>query len=166
MARKVFWSFHHQPDHARATQVRSIGIVEGNNSLADKEWAALGAKGEVAVQRWIDSQLAGRDCTIVLIGAQTAGRRWIKYEIDKSWNDKKGVLGIYIHNLADAGGAKSAKGKNPFDDFTLKSRGVKMSSVVKAYEPLPTEGRAICNYISTNLAKWVEEAIRIRMANG
>jgi len=162
MARKVFFSFHHQADQARAAQVRSIGLVEGNNSLADADWARLAAKGELLIQRWIDSQLAGRQCTIVLIGAQTAGRRWIKYEIDKSWNDKKGLLGIYIHNLTDAAGAKSPKGKNPFDDFTLKSAGAKMSSIVKAYDPLPTESRAIGNYISVNLAKWVEEAIRIR----
>jgi len=162
MTRKVFFSFHHQVDQARAAQVRAIGLVEGNNSASDADWARLVAKGETLVQRWIDSQLAGRQCAIVLIGAQTAGRRGIKYEIDKSWNDKKGLLGIHIHNLADVSGAKSAKGKNPFDDFTLKSSGAKMSSIVKAYDPLPTEGRAICNYISVNLVKWVEEAIRIR----
>ncbi len=164
MARKVFFSFY-QADQARAAQVRSIGIVEGNNAVADADWTRLVAKGETLVQRWIDSQLAGRECTIVLIGAHTAGRRGIKYEIDKSWNDKKGLLGIYIHNLADASGAKSAKGQNPFDDFTLKATGKKMSSIVKAYDPLPTESRAICNYLSVNLAKWVEEAIRIRGAN-
>lgn len=162
MGRKVFFSFHHQADQARAAQVRSVGIVEGNNSVSDKEWAALSAKGETTIQRWIDSQLAGRQCTIVLIGAQTAGRRGIKYEIDRSWNDKKGLLGIYIHNIADAAGAKSPKGKNPFDDFTMKNTGAKMSAIVKAYDPLPTDSRAVCNYISLNLAKWVEEAIRIR----
>ena len=26
----------------------------------------------------------GRSCTIVLIGSETAGRKWIKYEIEKS----------------------------------------------------------------------------------
>ena len=143
-------------------QLRSLGIVDGNNPVSDADWARLTAKGETLIQRWIDGQLAGRQCTIVLIGAQTAGRRWIKYEIDKSWNDKQGLLGIYIHNLTDVSGAKSPKGKNPFDDFTLKNTGKKMSSIVNAYDPLPTESRAICNYISVNLAKWVEEAIRIR----
>ena len=165
MVRKVFFSFHHQADQARAAQLRALGIVEGNNPVSDVDWMRLTAKGEPLIQRWIDSQLAGRHCTIVLIGAHTAGRRWIKYEIDKSWNEKKGLLGIYIHNLADAAGAKSLKGKNPFDDFTLKSAGAKMSSIVKVYDPLPTEGRAICNYISVHLAKWVEEAIRIRAQN-
>src|SRR5262245_56051656 len=162
MARKVFFSFHHQSDQARAAQVLSIGIGEGIHPVSDKEWALLSAKGEVTVQRWIDSQLAGRQCTIVLIGAQTAGRRGIKYEIEKSWAEKKGLLGIYIHNLTDASGAKSPKGKNPFEGLTVKSTGAYLSKIVMTYDPLPTESRAICNYLSVNLAKWVEEAIRIR----
>jgi hypothetical protein len=162
MARKVFYSFNYAADFARASAVRTLGIVEGNPSAPEKDWAVLTKAGEVAVQRWIDSQLAGRECTIVLIGANTAGRRWIKYEIEKSWNDKKGVLGIHIHNLADAAGAKSAKGKNPFDGLTIKSTGAYLAKIVKTYDPLPTDARAAANYISLNLAKWVDEAIRIR----
>lgn len=162
MARKVFYSFNYAADFVRASAVRTLGIVEGNPSAPEKDWAALVKAGEVAIQRWIDGQLAGRVCTIVLIGANTAGRRWIKYEVDKSWNEKKGVLGIHIHNLKDAAGTQSPKGKNPFEDFTLKREGVKMSTLVKAYDPPPTDARAAANYISLNLAKWVEEAIRIR----
>jgi hypothetical protein len=146
----------------RAAAVRALSIADGNASAPEKDWAALMGGGDVAIQRWIDSQLAGRECTIILIGANTAGRRWIKYEIEKSWAEKKGLLGIHIHNLADASGAKSPKGKNPFDGLTIKSTGAYLSKIVKVYEPLPTEGRAICNYIGFNLAKWVDEAIRIR----
>lgn len=38
---------------------------------------------------------------VVLIGEDTAKRKWVKYEIKKAWNEGKGVLGIYIHNLKD-----------------------------------------------------------------
>ena len=162
MARKAFFSFNHQQDATRAAQVRAIGQVEGNATLSDSDWARVVAKGEVIIQKWIDSQLANRECLIVLIGAQTAGRHGIKYEIEKAWAAKKGVMGIYIHNYTDPNGAKAAKGKNPFEDFTLQKTGAKMAAIVKAYDPLPTENRAITNYISVNLAKWVEEAIRIR----
>lgn len=164
MARKVFFSLHYQADQARAAQVRALGLVEANSPVSDADWARLTAKGETTVQRWIDGQLAGRECTIVLIGANTAGRRGIKYEIEKSWADKKGLLGIHIHNLSDAAGAKSAKGKNPFEGLVVKSTGAYLAKIVKAYEPLPTENRAISNYLGANLAKWVEEAIRIRAA--
>lgn len=30
MARKVFFSFHYQPDNWRVSQVRNIGVIEGN----------------------------------------------------------------------------------------------------------------------------------------
>ncbi len=165
MARKVFFSFHHQSDPVRAALVRGIGIVEGNSPVSDADWLRLCAKGETTIQRWIDSQIAGRECTIVLIGANTAGRRGIKYEIEKSWAEKKGLLGIYIHNLTDASGAKSPKGKNPFEGLTVKSTGAYLSKIVMAYDPLPTENRAIVNYLGMNLAKWVEEAMRIRAAS-
>ncbi len=165
MAHKVFYSFNYAADLARVAPIRALGVVDGNASVPEKDWAALTKAGEVAMQRWIDSQLAGRECTIVLIGANTAGRRWIRYEIEKSWAEKKGLLGIHIHNLTDNAGAKSAKGKNPFDGLTVKSTGAYLAKIVKTYEPLPTENRAICNYLNMNLAKWVEDAIRIRASH-
>ena len=50
-------------------------------------------------------------------------------------------------------------GKNPFDSFTLKSTGQKLSSLVKCYNPSPDDAY---NDIAKNLEKWVEEAIKIR----
>jgi hypothetical protein len=119
MARRVFYSFHYVPDAWRTSQVRNIGKIEGNKPASDNDWETVRKGGDTAIKKWIDGQLNGRSCTIVLIGAETAGRKWIKYEIEKSWNDGKGVLGIYIHNLKDANGKQSAKGKNPFADFTV-----------------------------------------------
>ncbi len=165
MARKVFYSFNYAADFTRAAAVRALGVVEGNASAPEKDWAALTKADDVAIQRWIDGQLAGRECTIILIGANTAGRRWIKYEIEKSWADKKGLLGIHIHNLTDAAGAKAANGKNPFDGLQIKSTGAYLAKIVKVYEPLPTGNRAIGNYLGMNLAKRVDEAMRIRSAH-
>ena len=65
-------------------------------TMTGKKWRWAAKK---AVQKWIDDQLTGRSCTIVAIGESTARRKWIDYEITKSWHDKKGVLGIHIHNL-------------------------------------------------------------------
>ncbi|HBS44085.1 MAG TPA: hypothetical protein DEA91_05740, partial [Paenibacillus sp.] len=96
MARKAFYSFHYKPDNWRASQVRNIGAIEGNSSISDNDWEEVEKGGDKAIQDWIDKQLKGRSCTIVLIGEKTAGRKWIKYEIKKSWNQSKGVLGIYI----------------------------------------------------------------------
>ena len=109
--------------------------------------------------------MSGKSCAIVLIGAATAGRKWINYEIVKAWDDGKGVLGIYIHNLKNNDGEKSNKGSNPFDNITLGGTSNKLSSVVKAYDPPYSVSTDVYDYIKKNLSDWVEAAIAIRNAN-
>jgi hypothetical protein len=137
-----------------------MGVVEGNQPVSDNDWEAIKGRGEKAIQEWIDGQLKGRSCTIVLIGAATAGRKWIKYEIEKSWNDGKGVLGIYIHNLEDREEKQSSKGGNPFADFSVS--GKLLSTIVKAYDPPYSTSANVYSHIKSNLEKWVEEAVSIR----
>ena len=161
MTRRVFYSFHYKPDGWRAGKVRNIGVVEGNQSAKDNDWEAIKKGGDTAIQKWIDEQLAGRSCTIVLIGANTAGRKWINYEIKKSWSDEKGMLGIYIHDLTDKDEKQSSKGRNPFDDVPLQGS-TKLSSVVKVYDPPYKVSADVRNHIAANLSAWIEEAIRIR----
>ena len=122
MTRRAFYSFHYKPDNWRASQVRNMGVIEGNSPVSDNDWETITGKGDDAIKEWINEQLKGRSCTIVLIGSKTAGRKWIKYEIEKSWNDGKGVVGLYIHNLKDVDGNQSTMGRNPFEDFTVVSR--------------------------------------------
>ena len=162
MARRVFYSFHYIPDSWRASKIRNMGVVEGNIPASDNDWEKITNAGDKAIQNWIDEQLKGRTCTIVLIGENTAGRKWIKYEIENSWNDERGVFGIYIHNLKDSEENQSNKGRNPFDDFTMKRDNTKLSSIVKAYNPPFTDSKDVYNYIQENLSKWIEEAINIR----
>jgi len=162
MAHRTFFSFYYKPDNWRAAQVRNMGVVEGNAPVSDNEWESITRGGDKAIEAWIDSQLQGKSCTIVLIGTNTAGRKWIKYEIEKSWNDGKGLLGIYIHNLKDKDGYQSSKGRNPFDDSTMKRDDQKLSSIVKAYDSPYSTSTYVYDHIKENLASWVEEAISIR----
>lgn len=162
MARRVFFSFHYKPDNWRTSQVRNMGVLEGNRPVTDNDWEQIKRGGDKAVQNWIDGQLKGKSCAIVLIGKSTAGRKWIKYEIEKSWNDEKGLLGIYIHNLLDKDEKQSVKGRNPFTDFTMDRDQKKLSSIVKAYDPPFSTSTNVYNYIKTNIDSWVEEAISIR----
>ena len=137
-------------------------MVEGNKPAPDNDWEQITRGGDAAIQRWIDGQLSGKSCAVVLIGSATAGRKWIKHEIEKAWNDGKGVLGVYIHNLKDQTGQQSSRGQNPFDDFTMKRDNAKLSSIVKVYEPPSITSTFVYDYIKQNLPGWVEEAIRIR----
>jgi hypothetical protein len=162
MARKVFFSFHYKPDGWRAGKIRNAGVVEGSTSVSDNDWETIARGGDAAIKKWIDGQLDGKSCAVVLIGAATAGRTWIKYEIEKAWNDGKGVLGVYIHNITDVNNLQSAKGRNPFDDFTMKRDDRKLSEIVRTYDPPYMTSAAVYDHIKTNLAAWVETAITIR----
>lgn len=160
MARRVFFSFHYEADNWRAAKVRNIGVIEGNKPVLDSDWEKITSGGDEAIQKWIAEQMEGKSCLVVLIGSSTAGRKWIKYEIKKAWNDKKGVVGIYIHNLEDKDGNQSSKGRNPFDDFTVN--GKKLSEIVKTYDPPYFLSSNVYDYIKEHMVNWVEEAISIR----
>lgn len=160
MARRVFYSFHYKPDNWRAAQVRNMGVVEGNAPVSDNEWETITQGGDEAIKEWIAEELDGKSCTVVLIGTNTAGRKWIKYEIKKSWDDGKGLVGIYIHNLKNKDGDQSDKGANPFDDFIVNDK--KLSSIVKVYNPPHSTSTTVYDHIKENLEDWVEEAVKIR----
>ena len=160
MARRAFYSFHYKPDSWRAAEVRNMGVIAGNQPASDNDWETVKRGGDAAIKRWIAGQMKGRSVAIVLIGEKTAGRKWIKYEIQKAWDDGKGVLGVYVHNLKDSNSNQSSQGQNPFDDFNLN--GTKLSSIVKAYNPRYSTSTYVYNHIKDNLADWIETAIEIR----
>jgi MTH538 TIR-like domain (DUF1863) len=165
MARRVFYSFHYVPDNWRASQVRNIGAIEGNQPAKDNDWETITKGGDKAIEKWIADQMNGRSCVVVLIGAATANRKWINHEIVKGWDAGKGVLGIHIHNLKNSEGKTSAKGANPFDHITHGPTGKKLSTIVKAYDPPGTTSSDVYDHIKNNLEKWIEAAIGIRSKN-
>jgi hypothetical protein len=166
MARRVFCSFHYEPDCSCAAQVRNMGVVEGNKPANDNEWERITRGGAAAIRRWIERELDGKSCNVVLIGENTAGRRWINYEIKEAWNSKKGVVGVYIHRLRDLDGNQSAKGDNPLEHFRLDGSNKKLWAIVKAYNPPYTNSKDVYAYIKDNLFDWIEEAIEIRQVEG
>src|SRR5581483_4358562 len=161
MARRVFYSFHYDRDHWRVQQVKNMGVVEGQPLLSSNAWEEIKRGGNDAIQKWIDEQMSGKSCVVVLIGNQTAGRKWVNYEIIEGWNDKKGVVGVHIHNLEDQNGKQDTKGGNPFDSITVCQGKKDLSSVVKAYNPPYTSSKYVYDYIKQNLESWVEEAVTI-----
>ena len=72
MARRVFYSFHYKPDNWRASQVRNMGVIEGNQAVADNDWETVTKGGDAAIKKWIDDQMVGRSCVVVLIGSAAA----------------------------------------------------------------------------------------------
>lgn len=163
--RSCFYSFHYIPDNWRAATVRGIGAIDGNNPTSDNSWESIKNGGDTAIQRWIANEMTGTSCIVVLVGKDTAGRKWINHEIVKGWDGGKGVVGICIHGLKDKDGNVSSKGSNPFDSITYGVTGKKLSSIVKCYEPKGSNSQERYDWISNHLANAVEEAIHIRNAN-
>ena len=157
--RRTFYSFHFDNDAWRAGQVRNIGVTEHDEPVSDNAWEEVKRGGDAAIQKWINDQMSTRSCVIVLIGSHTAGRKWIDYEIRKAWNDKKGLLGIYIHRLLNQDSESSSKGTNPFASIQLKN-GQTLNQCVAAYDPLGRNSRDVYAYIKDHLENWVEVAIR------
>lgn len=160
MARKVFTSFHYIPDNWRASQIRNMGKVEGNAVVTANQWEEVTKGGDRAIEKWIDDNMSEKSCVIVFVGEKTAGRKWIKHEIEKAWKEKRGLVGIYVHNLKDSNGNQSNKGRNPFEDINVN--GKSLSSIVKCYDPPYTISTYVYNHISEKLEDWIEEAIKIR----
>lgn len=158
--RRVFYSFHFKQDAWRASQVREMGVLEGNEPTSDNDWEDIKKGGDASIKRWINSQLKGRSCAVVLIGTHTANRKWINYEIKSAWELGKGVVGVYIHNLKDENQNQSTKGKNPFGYFKVQDK--LLSTIVKAYNPPYSTSKNVYAHIESNIADWIEEAIEIR----
>jgi hypothetical protein len=165
MTRKAFYSFHYLPDAWRASTVRNIGAIEGNRPATDNDWETVKRGGDDAIKRWIADQMKGRSCTIVLVGTNTANRKWINHEIVRSWDEGMGVVGIRIHGIKNADQKTSAMGENPFDYIGYGNTGKKLSSIVKCYNPGGATSQERYDWISQHLANAVEEAITIRKNN-
>jgi len=162
MARRCFFSFHYKPDNWRASQVRNMGKVEGNNPVSDNGWETVTGGGDTKIKKWIADQMSGRSCTVVLIGTNTSGRKWITHEIVESWNDSMGVFGIYLHHLKNSAGNQVTKGSNPFYSITIGLDNKRMSTIVKVYDPPYTASTSVYNHIENNIASWADEAFDIR----
>lgn len=159
MARRVFFSFHYDKDGWRAAKIRNIGKLEADNPVSDNEWEQIKKGGDAAIQRWIDRQMYGKSCCVVLVGEQTASRKWVKYEIQQSWRSGKGVVGIRIHRITDRDDRTSPSGPSPFDTTV---DGVKLSSIIRLYDPTGYDSKSVYATIANGIEGWVEEAIRIR----
>jgi len=165
--RQIFYSFHFDNDVMRVQQIRNMGLIDGDEPVSPNEWEKL-QKKEGGVKKWIDDNMANRSCVVVLIGEETATRPWVKYEIEKAWKDKKGLLGIYVHNIKcpkktkETGVGSCKQGANPFDGFTFTegaNQGKKLSSIINCYNPKSNDAY---NDIKNNLSAWIEAAIAQR----
>jgi hypothetical protein len=70
--------------------------------------------GDEALKRFLSEGLVGSSVTCVLVGAETAWRRWVRYEILKSFVDGKGLFGVSLSGVPDMDKRVDGRGSNPF----------------------------------------------------
>lgn len=160
MARRVFFSFHYERDVRRIVQIRNSWLIRANGEaqpFMDKaDWEKIKRSGASEVEKWIENQLKGTSVTAVLIGAETAGRKWVLHELRRSYELGKGIVGIRIHNVKDPQLGTDKVGPNPLDLVTVPrgGRNIPLSSLYSTYDWVNDDGY-------TNLSKWIENAARL-----
>jgi hypothetical protein len=162
MARRVFFSFHFAYDFWRTQQIRQMNALEGQALATPNAWEEVKRKGDASIQNWIDEQMHGKSCAIVLVGAETANRRWVQYEISKAWNDGRGVLGIRIDKLLGTDQKPSTPGPNPFAKVSFKGSMRTLADTVPLKTPAGTDSKAAYASIANSIEQWIEDAIKIR----
>ena len=163
MARHVFYSLHYDGDRSRVANILASKVLVGQVELKLAEWDKLKRSGEFAVKRWLETSLKGRSCTVVLIGANTASRPWIHYEIKRSAELGLGLFGVHVHQLKDGKGNVTSKGDNPFL-HPATGLGPAAASVA-VYDPPETESQSVYHHITSNLAAWADEAVATHATN-
>lgn len=154
MARQTFFSFRYKKDNWRASIVRNSWVTQDRKAAGffdSADWEEVKKKSDSAIKTWIDGQLKGTSVTVVLIGADTAGKKWINYEIKASHEKGNGILGIYIHNIKDKDSNTTTKGRNPFDDWSFKKDGGIVTYPV--YDWVADDGYK-------NMGDWIEKAAK------
>lgn len=158
MARKVFFSFHYERDVRRIVQVRNSWVVRAKGEAqpfydaADFEEAKKRAGG---IEKWIEDQLKGTSVTVVLFGAKTYDREWVRHEIKRSFELGKGILAIDIHKVKDPQLGSDTQGKNPLDYWEIERNGRKVpfSGIYKTYDWVDDDGY-------NNISGWIEAAAK------
>lgn len=155
MKRKVFYSFHFDNDVMRVQQIRQMGALEGDEPVNPNTWEQI-KRTEKGVKDWIEKNLNGKSCLVVLIGSKTSERPWVNYEIRRAWELNKPIVGIYIHRLNCPRNGYDSKGSNPFENLTFTRNGIIVKPLV--YEPKASDAYGD---IKENLATWIENAIKL-----
>ena len=155
MAKTVYYSFHYDRDVHRVQLVRNINALEGQPLLNSQAWEEVRKKGDAAIEAWIDEQMRWKKAVIVLVGKETAGRKWVNYEINKAWKDKKPLLGVRIHGLASLSSGADTAGSNPFS----------VDARIPLFDPTVNDlyGRidtkATYNRLASNLESWSSQGV-------
>src|SRR6266849_4368894 len=122
MARRTFFSFHYKPDVSRAWVVRNswvTKVAQGERADAgffdSSVFEAAQRESDESLKRFLREGLDNTSVTCVLVGAETCLRRWVRYEIFRSFMCGNGLFAVRIHSIGSLHSPATAAGVNPFE---------------------------------------------------
>lgn len=143
-----------------------MGTLDEQIELPAQDWEQVKRRGDKAVEEWIDNQMNHKQAVIVMIGAETASRKFVRYEIQRAWHIKKPLLGVRIHGLKNSAGSPDHPGENPFAQFGFSDSNRTYAYYVPVYDPADYTGRFaptsndIYAAIQENIATWATQGYR------
>ena len=122
MTRRIFFSFAYEDvANFKVNVVRNNWLLKHKSeSFVDGSiWENEKTKKDDHIKELINYGLAGTSVTCVLIGSSTANRRWVKYEIVKSFDKGNGILAVQINRIRGLVG-RTCRGINPLERLGLQ----------------------------------------------
>tara|TARA_Y100001933_G_C18823911_1_gene490475 strand:- start:41 stop:619 length:579 start_codon:yes stop_codon:yes gene_type:complete len=118
MSKRVFFSFHYQDViDFRANVVRNHWLTKKDREAAGffdaSIWEDAKKESDLALKRLINKGVQNTSVTAVLIGSQTFNRRWVSYEIIKSFEKGNRIVGVHINSIKGKDQKTKKKGPNP-----------------------------------------------------
>src|SRR5207249_11459385 len=97
MAKRIYFAFHYQDViNFRANVVRNHWLTKPDREDAGffdaSLWESVKKSGDTAIKQLINDALIGTTVTCVLVGSETYSRRWVRYEILKSFRKTNSLL--------------------------------------------------------------------------
>lgn len=161
MARRTFFSFHCQADVIRAWVVRNswvTKITQGEREDAgffdSSVFEAAQCASDDALKRFLREGLKNTTVTCVLVGAETTLRRWVRYEIFRSFMRGNGLFAVHVHTIAGFNKLPAAKGSNSFDNvaFTVDGDQLRFKEyMANGWQPARDVGSMPLNDVAYNL---------------
>ena len=101
MSRKVFVSYSHRLDQEAAEEFRKLFSDERDVFIDKSIRHDIGEQEEESIKGALRKLIADSSVTVVLIGSETGGRKWVDWEIYNSLRQgegkkRNGLLGIRI----------------------------------------------------------------------
>ena len=133
MAKRVFFSFHYQDViDFRANVVRNHWMTKADREVAgffdSSIWESAKKTSDLALKKLINSGLQNTSNTCVLVGSQTFDRRWVSYEIMKSFEKGNHIFCVHINGIKGKDSKTKSNGPNPLDylGYSFSENGKKL----------------------------------------